>query len=62
MRKAPELQHFFGESMFPDGCLHGECSLLSSFAPMVPRKTEEFFEFIWLALRQSLGAVVGGFK
>ena len=45
MRKAPELQHFFGESMFPHGCLHGECSLLSSFAPMVPRKTEEFFEY-----------------
>src|SRR5258708_2471001 len=45
MGKAPELQHFFGESMFPHGCLHGECSLLSSFAPMVPRKTEEFFEY-----------------
>jgi dihydrodipicolinate synthase/N-acetylneuraminate lyase len=45
MRKAPELQHFFGESMFPHGCLQGECSLLSSFAPMVPRKTEEFFEY-----------------
>jgi hypothetical protein len=24
--------------------------------------TEEFFQFIWLALRQSLGKVVGGFK
>jgi dihydrodipicolinate synthase/N-acetylneuraminate lyase len=45
MRKAPELQHFFGESMFPHGCLHGECSLLSSFGPMIPRKTREFFEY-----------------
>jgi dihydrodipicolinate synthase/N-acetylneuraminate lyase len=45
MRKAPELQHFFGESMFPHGCLHGECSLLSSFAPMIPSKTHEFFSY-----------------
>src|SRR5215831_9980455 len=45
MRKAPELQHFFGESMFPYGCLHGECSLLSSFGPMIPRKTKELFEY-----------------
>jgi dihydrodipicolinate synthase/N-acetylneuraminate lyase len=41
----PELQHFFGEAMFPAGCLHGECSLLSSFAPMIPSKTKQFFEF-----------------
>jgi dihydrodipicolinate synthase/N-acetylneuraminate lyase len=45
MRKTPELQHFFGESMFPHGCLYGECSLLSSFGPMIPRKTKEFFEY-----------------
>jgi dihydrodipicolinate synthase/N-acetylneuraminate lyase len=45
MRKATELQHFFGESMFPYGCLHGECSLLSSFGPMLPGKTKEFFEY-----------------
>jgi len=44
MKVVPELQHFFGESMFPTGCLFGECSLLSSFGPMMPTKTKEFFE------------------
>ena len=45
MRLAPELQHFFGEYMFPTGCLWGECSLLSSFAPMMPRRSREYFEY-----------------
>lgn len=45
MKIVPELQHFFGEAMFPTGCLYGECSLLSSFAPMLPSKTREFFEY-----------------
>jgi dihydrodipicolinate synthase/N-acetylneuraminate lyase len=45
MRTVPELQHFFGETNFAVGCLYGECSLLSSFAPMFPRKTREFFEY-----------------
>lgn len=40
----PELQHFLGETMFPIGCVYGECSLLSSFGVMVPSKTKEFFE------------------
>lgn len=44
MRVVPELQHFFGEATFPTGCVHGECSLLSSFAPMFPKKTLEMFE------------------
>ena len=44
MRAVPELQHFFGEAMFPIGCMFGECSLLSSFGPMMPSKTREFFE------------------
>jgi dihydrodipicolinate synthase/N-acetylneuraminate lyase len=44
MKAVPEIQHFFGEYMFPTGCLYGECSLLSSFAPMIPRKSLEFFE------------------
>jgi dihydrodipicolinate synthase/N-acetylneuraminate lyase len=44
MRHAPELQHFFGEENFPHGCYYGECSLLSSFAAMAPRKTRELFE------------------
>lgn len=45
MKLVPELQHFFGESMFPIGCLYGECSLLSSFGPMIPSKTKQFFEY-----------------
>lgn len=45
MRLAPEIQHFFGEAMFPTGCLHGECSLLSSFGPMLPESAKEFFEY-----------------
>ena len=44
MRSVPELQHFFGEAVFPTACLHGECSLLSSFAPMFPSSTLRFFE------------------
>lgn len=44
MKTVPELQHFFGEAMFPTGCMFGECSLLSSFGPMLPSKTKEFFE------------------
>lgn len=43
MRQAPELQHFFGEATFPTGCLYGECSLLSSFAPLFPERTLELF-------------------
>jgi dihydrodipicolinate synthase/N-acetylneuraminate lyase len=45
MRRTPEIQHFFGESMFPTGCLHGTCSLLSSFGPMLPGPAKEFFEY-----------------
>jgi dihydrodipicolinate synthase/N-acetylneuraminate lyase len=44
MRHSPELQHFFGESNFPHGCLYGECSLLSSFGPMSPRQSKALFE------------------
>ena len=44
MRNVPELQHFFGEAVFPTACLQGECSLLSSFAPMFPATTMKFFE------------------
>jgi len=43
--KSPELQHFYGEAGFGHGCLVGECSLLSSFGPLFPRKTLEFFEY-----------------
>jgi hypothetical protein len=45
MRTVPEIQHFFGEEMFPVGCLYGECSLLSSFAAMIPTRTKQFFEY-----------------
>src|SRR5262249_38093215 len=45
MKLTPEIQHFFGEAMFPTGCLHGACSLLSSFAPMFPARSKELFEY-----------------
>jgi len=44
MTHAAELQHFFGETNFPHGCMYGECSLLSSFGPMSPHKTWALFE------------------
>lgn len=44
MTQASELQHFFGETNFPHGCMYGECSLLSSFGPMSPHKTWALFE------------------
>jgi dihydrodipicolinate synthase/N-acetylneuraminate lyase len=45
LKHAPDLQHFFGEAMFPTGCLFGECSLLSSFGPMFPKQTHRFFNY-----------------
>lgn len=45
MRTVPEVQHFFGEALFPTACLYGACSLLSSFGPMLPSKTRELFEY-----------------
>jgi dihydrodipicolinate synthase/N-acetylneuraminate lyase len=45
MRLTPEIQHFFGEAMFPTGCLHGTCSLLSSFGPMLPEPAKQLFEY-----------------
>ncbi len=44
MRLVPELQHFFGEATFPTAALYGECSLLSSFAPLFPFQTHQLFE------------------
>jgi dihydrodipicolinate synthase/N-acetylneuraminate lyase len=45
IRQTREIQHFLGETMFPTGCLWGECSLLSSFGALIPAKTREFFEY-----------------
>jgi dihydrodipicolinate synthase/N-acetylneuraminate lyase len=45
VRTVPELQHFLGEATFPTGCLAGECSLLSSYGPLMPAKTKEFFGY-----------------
>jgi dihydrodipicolinate synthase/N-acetylneuraminate lyase len=45
MSLVPEMQHFFGEITFPIGCLHGECSLLSSWAGLFPSKTKQFFSY-----------------
>src|SRR5690242_21785782 len=43
MRHAPDLQHFFGEDNFLHGAMFGECSMLASLGPLVPRKTWEYF-------------------
>jgi dihydrodipicolinate synthase/N-acetylneuraminate lyase len=45
MRQTPEIQHFFSEAMFPTACLHGTCSLLSSFGPMLPELAKKLFEY-----------------
>ena len=45
MKAAPELQHFFGELLYPVACLYGECSLLASFGPMFPSRTKQLFEY-----------------
>ena len=45
MRRTPEIQHFLSETMFPTGCLHGECSVLSSFGPMLPKPSKKLFEY-----------------
>lgn len=45
MRRTPEIQHFFGEAMFPTACLHGTCSLLSSFGPMLPCPAKKLFAY-----------------
>lgn len=44
MRAVPELQHFFGEATFPTASLQGECSLLSSFAPLFPSGTQRLYQ------------------
>ena len=61
MRHASDLQHFFGEGNFPHGSLYGECSLLSSFAPMTPHKTRELFEAGRRGLLDKLLALQRGF-
>lgn len=40
----PELQHHLSEAMFPTGCAVGECSLLSSFGPLLPHPTQVLFD------------------
>jgi dihydrodipicolinate synthase/N-acetylneuraminate lyase len=45
MEAAPDIQHFFSEALLPTASLYGECSLLSSFGPMLPQKTHELFRY-----------------
>ena len=40
-----DLQHFLGEENFAFGSLHGECSLLSSFAAIAPNKIKNYFNY-----------------
>ncbi len=44
VRDASQLQHFLGERNFTFGLAEGECSLLSSWAPMCPPKVKQFFD------------------
>lgn len=44
MTRAGELQHFFLQGPFPYACLYGECSLISSLAPVFPELSWELFE------------------
>lgn len=44
LRLTPDLQHFLAETAYPTGTLHGTCSLLSSFAPMIPKRSRELFD------------------
>ncbi len=43
MTNAPDLRHFFSEALYPHGCLLGECSILSSFGALMPRRTWQLF-------------------
>lgn len=45
VKTTPELQHFFGESTYPYGCLIGNCSLLSSFGAVLPAQTHQLFQY-----------------
>lgn len=44
LRLTPDLQHFLAETLYLTGTLYGPCSLLSSFAPMIPLRSRELFE------------------
>jgi hypothetical protein len=42
--QAGELQHFLGEATFLQGCMYGECSLLTTFGSLSPLKVKSYFE------------------
>lgn len=44
MTRAGDLQHFFLQGPFPYGCLYGECSLISSLAPVFPNLSRQLFD------------------
>ncbi|MFP5330752.1 MAG: dihydrodipicolinate synthase family protein [Acidimicrobiia bacterium] len=44
MQRAGVLQHFFLQGPFPYGCVYGECSLISSLAPVFPNTSMALFE------------------
>jgi dihydrodipicolinate synthase/N-acetylneuraminate lyase len=43
MTRAGVLQHFFLQGPYPYGCLYGECSLISSLAPVFPNLSRQLF-------------------
>ncbi len=44
LKHAPDLQHFFSEEGYANGCRMAECSLLSAFGLTTPHKVWELFE------------------
>ena len=44
MTHAADLQHFWGECLYPYACLYGECSVLSSYGGCSPTKTWQLYE------------------
>jgi len=44
LKHVPELQHFFSEEGYANGCLISECSVLSAFGPTTPHKIKDLFE------------------
>ena len=44
MTEAGVLQHFFLQGPFPYGCVHGECSLISSLGPLFPVLSSQLYD------------------
>ena len=45
MRRTPEIQHFFGETMFPTACLHGDMFPVEFLRTDAPEPAKKLFEY-----------------